>query len=143
MGCPRSKPSGFSLSTAKPSLRPSKVSPDRTQALYVRTTKQNEQEAQTRSATPPGGFRQGSAAVLPTTPIRSGRDRIGSQNCEQVEIRVDSGDAARGGTPKPGIASMSTFDKVSGQYQQKALVQQAAAEKLIALLNIGEISDLV
>ena len=33
---------------------------------------------------------------------------------------------------------MSTFDKVSGQYQQKALVQQAAAEKLLALLNIGQ-----
>jgi len=32
---------------------------------------------------------------------------------------------------------MSTFDRVSGQYQQKALVQQAAAKKLLALLNIG------
>jgi trans-aconitate methyltransferase len=32
---------------------------------------------------------------------------------------------------------MSTFDKVSGQYQEKALVQQAAAEKLLALLSIG------
>jgi trans-aconitate methyltransferase len=32
---------------------------------------------------------------------------------------------------------MSTFDNVSGQYQQKALVQQAAAEKLLALLSIG------
>ncbi len=32
---------------------------------------------------------------------------------------------------------MSTFDKVSGQYQEKALVQQAAAEKLLALLRIG------
>ena len=32
---------------------------------------------------------------------------------------------------------MSAFDKVSGQYQQKALVQQAAAEKLLALLSIG------
>jgi trans-aconitate methyltransferase len=32
---------------------------------------------------------------------------------------------------------MSTFNKVSGQYQEKALVQQAAAEKLLALLSIG------
>ena len=38
---------------------------------------------------------------------------------------------------------MSTFDKVSGQYQQKDLVQQAAAEKLIALLNIGERNDVL
>jgi trans-aconitate methyltransferase len=36
---------------------------------------------------------------------------------------------------------MSTFDKVSGHYQQKALVQQAAAEKLLALLNIGGKDD--
>lgn len=33
---------------------------------------------------------------------------------------------------------MSAFDEVSGQYQQKALVQQAAAEKLLSLLNIGQ-----
>jgi trans-aconitate methyltransferase len=38
---------------------------------------------------------------------------------------------------------MSTFDKVSGQYQQKALVQQAAAEKLIALLRIGQRDDVL
>ena len=38
---------------------------------------------------------------------------------------------------------MSTFDKVSGQYQQKALVQQAAAEKLLALLNIGGKDDVL
>ena len=38
---------------------------------------------------------------------------------------------------------MSTFDKVSGQYQQKALVQQAAAEKLLALLNIGKNHDVL
>jgi ubiquinone/menaquinone biosynthesis C-methylase UbiE len=38
---------------------------------------------------------------------------------------------------------MSTFDKVSGQYQQKALVQQAAAEKLLALLKIGEQDDVL
>ena len=34
-------------------------------------------------------------------------------------------------------ARMSAFDEVSGQYQRKALVQQAAAEKLLALLKIG------
>jgi hypothetical protein len=38
---------------------------------------------------------------------------------------------------------MSTFDNVSGQYQQKSLVQQAAAVKLIGLLNIGEKDDLL
>ena len=38
---------------------------------------------------------------------------------------------------------MSAFDQVSGQYRQKALVQQAAAEKLIALLNIGEKDDVL
>ncbi|MGP8201397.1 MAG: class I SAM-dependent methyltransferase [Limisphaerales bacterium] len=32
---------------------------------------------------------------------------------------------------------MSAFDKVSGQYQEKALVQHAAAEKMLALLSIG------
>jgi trans-aconitate methyltransferase len=38
---------------------------------------------------------------------------------------------------------MSTFDKVSGQYQQQSLVQQAAAERLLALLNIGEADDVL
>ena len=38
---------------------------------------------------------------------------------------------------------MSTFDQVSGQYEQTALVQQAAAEKLLALLEIGENDDLL
>jgi trans-aconitate methyltransferase len=38
---------------------------------------------------------------------------------------------------------MSTFDKVSDQYQQKSLVQQAAAEKLLAILNIGEQDDVL
>jgi trans-aconitate methyltransferase len=38
---------------------------------------------------------------------------------------------------------MSTFDKVSGQYQEKALVQQAAAEKLLTLLNIGDQDDVL
>jgi len=38
---------------------------------------------------------------------------------------------------------MSTFDKVSGQYQHKALVQQAAAERLLALLNLGENEDVL
>ena len=41
------------------------------------------------------------------------------------------------------IKPMSTFDKVSGQYQRKSLVQQAAAEKLIALLNIGNKNDVL
>ena len=40
--------------------------------------------------------------------------------------------------PRRSMATrMSAFDEVSGQYQQKALVQQAAAEKLLALLKIG------
>ena len=38
---------------------------------------------------------------------------------------------------------MSAFDQVSSQYQQKALVQQAAAERLLALLNIGEKEDVL
>lgn len=38
---------------------------------------------------------------------------------------------------------MSTFDQVSGQYERTALVQQAAAEKLLALLEIGEKDDLL
>lgn len=38
---------------------------------------------------------------------------------------------------------MSTFDRVSGQYQAKALVQQAAAEKLLALLKIGPQDDVL
>jgi len=38
---------------------------------------------------------------------------------------------------------MSTFDKVSGQYQEKALVQQAAAGKLLALLQLGEKEDVL
>ena len=38
---------------------------------------------------------------------------------------------------------MSTFDKVSGQYQEKALVQQAAAGKLLALLQIGGKEDVL
>ena len=38
---------------------------------------------------------------------------------------------------------MSTFDKVSGQYQEKALVQQAAAGKLLALLQIGGTEDVL
>lgn len=38
---------------------------------------------------------------------------------------------------------MSAFDEVSGQYQQKSLVQQAAAEKLLALLNIGGEDDVL
>ena len=38
---------------------------------------------------------------------------------------------------------MSTFDKVSERYQQKALAQQAAAEKLLALLTIGEKEDVL
>ncbi|MGO9202365.1 MAG: class I SAM-dependent methyltransferase [Limisphaerales bacterium] len=38
---------------------------------------------------------------------------------------------------------MSTFDQVSGQYQEKALVQQAAAGKLLALLQIGEEEDVL
>jgi hypothetical protein len=36
---------------------------------------------------------------------------------------------------------MSTFDRISGQYQQNALVPQAAAENLLALPNIGERDD--
>lgn len=38
---------------------------------------------------------------------------------------------------------MSAFDQVSGQYQRKALVQQAAAEKLLGLLGIGENDDVL
>ncbi len=38
---------------------------------------------------------------------------------------------------------MSTFDQVSGQYHQQALVQQAAAEKLLTLLSIGEKQDVL
>lgn len=38
---------------------------------------------------------------------------------------------------------MSTFDKVSAQYQEKALVQQAAAGKLLALLGIGKRDDVL
>jgi ubiquinone/menaquinone biosynthesis C-methylase UbiE len=38
---------------------------------------------------------------------------------------------------------MSTFDKVSSQYQQQSLVQQAAAEKLLAMLNIGAKDDVL
>jgi trans-aconitate methyltransferase len=38
---------------------------------------------------------------------------------------------------------MSTFDSVSAQYQEKALVQQAAAGKLLALIAIGEQDDVL
>lgn len=38
---------------------------------------------------------------------------------------------------------MSTFDRVSNEYQQKALIQQAAAKKLLGLLNIGEKDDVL
>jgi ubiquinone/menaquinone biosynthesis C-methylase UbiE len=38
---------------------------------------------------------------------------------------------------------MSTFNKVSEQYQEKSLVQQAATGKLLALLSIGEQDDVL
>ncbi len=38
---------------------------------------------------------------------------------------------------------MSTFDQVSAQYQQHALVQQAAAEKLLGLLKIAPTEDVL
>lgn len=41
------------------------------------------------------------------------------------------------------MVTVSTFDKVSGQYQHKALVQQAAAERLLTLLNLGARDDVL
>jgi hypothetical protein len=78
-----------------------KVNRTGTQALFVRTIKIYEQEGQTRPATAPGGLRKGSTVVLPTTRVRSGGNRGSGQNREKVQIRVDSGDSARRGTPRP------------------------------------------
>ncbi len=38
---------------------------------------------------------------------------------------------------------MSAFDKVASQYQEKALVQKAAAGKLLGLLGIGAKEDVL